>query len=55
LFKIDPTPYRAAIAQAPADVARANAALVNTRQERLRASELFKRKPPVVRSLTSER
>jgi RND family efflux transporter MFP subunit len=42
LFEIDPRPYRAALAQAQAEVARANAVLVNARQERVRAADLFK-------------
>jgi len=42
LFEIDPRPYRAALAQAQAEVARANALLVNARQERIRAADLFK-------------
>jgi RND family efflux transporter MFP subunit len=42
LFAIDPRPYNAALAQAQAEVARAQAMLVNARQERLRATDLFK-------------
>ncbi|HWU04523.1 MAG TPA: efflux RND transporter periplasmic adaptor subunit [Novosphingobium sp.] len=40
LFEIDPRPYRAALAQAQAEVARADAVLLNARQERLRAAQL---------------
>lgn len=40
LFEIDPRPFRAALAQAQAEVARARAVLVNARQERLRAAAL---------------
>ena len=42
LFQIDPRPYRAALMQAQAEVARANAALTNARTELNRSQELRK-------------
>lgn len=42
LFEIDPRPYRAALAQAQAEVARANAQLANGRTELNRARELLR-------------
>jgi len=41
LFEIDPRPFRAALAQAQADVARAGATLANARTELARARELL--------------
>jgi RND family efflux transporter MFP subunit len=41
LFIIDPRPYAAALAQAQAQVAKANATLANTRTELARAEKLF--------------
>jgi RND family efflux transporter MFP subunit len=41
LFTIDPRPYRAALAQAQAQVARARAALANARSESARAGKLL--------------
>ncbi|HEX8387683.1 MAG TPA: efflux RND transporter periplasmic adaptor subunit [Sphingomonas sp.] len=41
LFEIDPRPYRAALAQAEAEVARARATLLNARQEAARSRTLL--------------
>lgn len=41
LFEIDPRPYRAALAQAQAEAARANAQVTNARTELVRARELL--------------
>ena len=41
LFEIDPRPYRAALAQAQAEAARAGAQLANARTEMVRARELL--------------
>jgi RND family efflux transporter MFP subunit len=41
LFEIDPRPYRAALAQAQAEAARATAQLTNARTEMVRARELL--------------